>query len=196
MTEASVVAPVSCRNAWVNAPPPLNVKKGSDEWKLFKQMWTNYFIVARLSDEEDYKRALFLRTLGQEGLIVHNGMQLEENHTLDDNINAFDNHFIGKTNETYERYAFNKRDQKTDESVEDCIAALRTLASTCNFCDCLKDSLLRDRIVLGIKDSSTRKRSLQESDLSLKTCVDMCRAASSWNKGQFHKKTIATRGRP
>ena len=109
MTEASVVAPVSCRNAWVNAPPPLNVKKGSDEWKLFKQMWTNYFIVARLSDEEDYKRALFLRTLGQEGLIVHNGMQLEENHTLDDIINAFDNHFIGKTNEIHERYMCSTR---------------------------------------------------------------------------------------
>ena len=60
------------------------------------------------------------------------GMQLEENHTLDI-INAFDNHFIGKTNETYERHVFNKRDQKTDESMEDYIAALRTLASTCFF---------------------------------------------------------------
>ena len=74
---------------------------------------------------------------------------------------------------------FNKRDQKTGESVEDYTAALRTLASTCNFCDCLKDSLLRDRIVLGIKDSSTGKRLLQEGDLSLKTCVDMCRAADA-----------------
>ena len=74
---------------------------------------------------------------------------------------------------------FDKRDQKTDESVEDYIGALRTLASTCNFCDCLKDSLLRDRIVLGIKDSSTRKRLLQEGDLSLKTCVNMCCAAEA-----------------
>ena len=38
----------------------------------------------------------------------------------------------------------------------------------------MKDSLLRDRIVLVIKDSSTRKRLLQEGDLSLKTCADMC----------------------
>ena len=158
MTEAPVVSPAFRHNARVIAPPPLNVKKGSDEWKLFKQMWTNYCIVARLSDdEEDYKRALSQHTLGQEGLIEYNEMQPEENHTLDDIINAFDNHFIGKTNETYERYAFNKRDQKTDESVEDYIAVLRTLASTCNFCNCLKDYLLRDHIVLRIKDSSTRK---------------------------------------
>ena len=80
-------------------------------------------------------RALFLHTLGQEGLIVYNGMQLEENNTVGIIFDAFENHFIGKTNETYERYVFNKRDQKTDELVEDYIAALRTLASTCNFFD-------------------------------------------------------------
>ena len=50
-------------------------------------------------------------------MIVYNGMRIEENHTLDDSIDAFDNHFIGKTNKIYERYVFNKRDQKSDESV-------------------------------------------------------------------------------
>ena len=59
-------------------------------------------------------RALFLHTLGQEGLIVYNGMQLEENNTVGIIFDAFDNHFIGKTNETYERYVFNKRDQKNE----------------------------------------------------------------------------------
>ena len=40
------------------------------------------YIVARLSnDEQDYKRTLFLHTLGQGELIVYNGMQLEENQT-------------------------------------------------------------------------------------------------------------------
>ena len=59
MAEAPVVAPVSRHTARVSAPP-LDVKKGSDEKKLFKQMWMNYRIVARLTDdEEDYKRALF-----------------------------------------------------------------------------------------------------------------------------------------
>ena len=79
---------------------------------------------------------------------------------------------------------FNKRDQKADESVEDYAAALRILATTCNFCECMGDSLLRvrDRIILWIKDSSTRKRLLQEGDLTLKacnSCIDMCRAAEA-----------------
>ena len=64
MTEAPVVAPVSRHNAQVNAHPPLTVKKASDEWKLFKQTWTNYYIVVRLSDDdEDYRRTLFFYVL-------------------------------------------------------------------------------------------------------------------------------------
>ena len=113
-------------------------------------------------------------------------MRLNEDRSVEDIVTAFDNHFIGKINETHERYVFNRRDQQADETVDniqDYIAALRTLSSTCNFCDCLKlkDTLLRDRIVLGIRDSSTRKRLLQEADLNLKTCIDiiMCRAAEA-----------------
>ena len=75
---------------------------------------------------------------------------------------------------------FNKRDQKTDESVEDYIAALRTLSSTCNFCECLKDSLLSKRPHrLRNKGQFHKKPLLQEGDLSLKTCVDLCRAAEA-----------------
>ena len=107
------------------------------------------------------------------------GLQLPEDHTVDHIFEAFDNHFIGTTNETYGRYVCNKRDQKADESVEDYVATLRILATTCNFCECMGDSLLRDRIVLGIRDSSTRKRLLQEGDLTLKACIVMCRAAEA-----------------
>ena len=98
---------------------------------------------------------------------MYNGVQLEENNTVGIIFDAFDNHFIGKTNETYERYVFNKRDQKTDESFRD----------SCFHVKHLKDPLLRHRLVLGIKNDSTRKRSLKEDHLNLKSCVDMRRAA-------------------
>ena len=88
-------------------------------------------------------------------------------------IDALDDHFIGKRNETYDRYVFNKRDQKPDESIEDYITTLQTLASTYNFCDCLKDSLLRDCLILGIQDTTTQKELLQEKKLSLDACINM-----------------------
>ena len=50
------------------------------------------------------------------------------------------------------------------------------MLKTCNFCTCLTDSLLRDRIVLGTKDDHTRKRLLQERSLNLKKCIDICKS--------------------
>lgn len=61
------------------------------------------------------------------------------------------------------------------------VTALRTLAKTCNFCDCMHDSIIRDRIVLGIKDKHTRKRLLQERKLTLKTCIDLCKSNEATN---------------
>lgn len=47
---------------------------------------------------------------------------------------------------------------------------------TCNFCNCLKDKLLRDRIVPRVNNKNLRKRLLQERKLTLKKCVDICRS--------------------
>ena len=62
----------------------------------------------------------------------------------------------------HERYVFNGRNQGQDESIDAYIATLRSLAKTCGFCECLADSLLRDRIILGVKNNNLRKHLLQE----------------------------------
>ena len=81
---------------------------------------------------------------------------------------------IGEVNEIYERYCFNKRDKLSTESVNCFVVELKTLAKTCNFCNCLRDSLIRDRIALGIKDEQTTKKFLRIRDLPLNRCIDIC----------------------
>ena len=68
------------------------------------------------------------------------------------------------------------RDKLPTESVDSFVAELRNLAKTCNFCDCLRDSLIRDRIVLGIKNEQTTKKLLRMRDLTLNRCIDVCRS--------------------
>ena len=160
--------------ARANPPPPLNIKRGGDEWKRFKQMWQNYSIDAKIDNQTDeYQRALFLHTIGPEVLTLYNGMRIPDPHTLKNMIDGFDAHFVGKINDTYERYVFTSRNQGTAEHIEDYVVALCTLLKHCNFCDCMRDSLVRDRIVLGITDNATRKRLLLETALNLATCIDM-----------------------
>ena len=50
------------------------------------------------------------------------------------------------------------------------------MAKNCNFCECMRESLLRDRVIMGILDSDLRKRLLQMPDLTINLCIDMCRA--------------------
>ena len=168
------------------SPPPFldTVSAPLEDWKSWKQQWENYAIVAKLSSEPpEYRTAMFLHSIGPSALKTYNGMTFEpetDDHAaedpkdLDTLIRKFDNHFIGEVNETFERYHFNKRDQRPDENIYDYVTALRTLAKTCNFGE-LHDSLVRDRIVIGIIDQSTRKR-LLERDLSLKKCISICKS--------------------
>ena len=164
----------------VSPPPPLNTKRGATDWKLFKQIWSNYVIVAELQNEPPaYLKALFLHTLGADGLTIYNGLELAEGATVNDILTALDTHFIGKTNETYERFVFNKRDQKEGECIEDYINSLRQLIKTCNFTHDMTDSLLRDRLVLGIRSHTTRQELIQDSNLTLQTCIEKCRSAEA-----------------
>ena len=45
--------------------------------------------------------------------------------------------------------------------------------------ECIRESLIRDRIVLGIQNPQTRKRLLQERKLTLKKCIDICRSSET-----------------
>ncbi len=173
-------APVS----GIRPPAPMQVSRGViDNWKTWKQIRSNYGIVTQLQKQTPaYHTALFLHAIGSQGLEIYNSFNFpneDNSRDLDKIIKAFDKYAIGEVNETYERYLFNKRQQESGESFETYLAALRSLAKTCNFCECMSSSLLRDKIVLGIGDSNTRKRLLQERKLTLSTCIDICKSVES-----------------
>ena len=55
------------------------------------------------------------------------------------------------------------------------------MSKTCNFGD-LQESLIRDRIVVGLRDNSVRKRLLQESKLTLKFTIDICKSSETTHR--------------
>ena len=68
------------------------------------------------------------------------------------------------------------------------MTALRTLAQSCNFCSCLHDSLVRDRLLLGIRNSGTRKKLLEEKKLTLSRAIDICKSSEATSQ---QMKTMA-----
>ena len=154
----------------------------SVQWKKFKRVWENYEIASRLKLQgKEERTAHFLTSLSAEAQEIVEGLQfdsVEDSKDIDIVLRKFESFCIGETNEIYERYVFNKRDQEPNETVDAYITVLRSLAKSCNY-GTLEDTLIRDRIVVGIRDNATRKRLLQESKLTLKACVDTCRAAET-----------------
>ena len=146
-------------------------------------MWQNYSVVARLDTQDDqYQKALLLCAIGEEALEVYNTFEFEagqDSEKVSVIIAKFDDYFTGDTNETYERFKFNQRNQADGETFDNYLTELKNMRKTCNFCQCLSDSLLRDRIVLGIRDDTARKRLLQERKLDLKQCIDICKSVEN-----------------
>ena len=69
-------------------------------------------IVARLDQfEEAFKTAMFSLVVGEDGLEIHDGMDFspETDCEMLKVVKRFEEFCIGETNETYERFIFNRR---------------------------------------------------------------------------------------
>src|SRR5664279_2869343 len=148
-------------------PAPSSLKLGGDiaaDWERFRAEWQNYEIAADLTEVAERKRAaVFLACVGSAAQSVFRTFKFdreEDKSEVQKIIMAFDRHCIGEANVTYERYMFQQRVQQPNECFDDFLADVRKLARTCEF-EQLEDSLIRDRIVVGIRDEPTRRRLLQ-----------------------------------
>ena len=93
----------------------------------------------------------------------------------------FDNHFVKKRNIIYERARFNTRRQEKDESVDTFVTALHNLAQYCNFKD-LHDEMIRDRLIVGLRDAKLSERLQLDADLTLETAVTKARQSETVHK--------------
>lgn len=101
--------------------------------------------------------------------------------TLDTVKEKFSTYFSPKKNTIFERYKFNSRTQQSEENVDSFITALHMLAESCEY-GTLKDELIRDRIVIGIRDSRTSERLQLTSDLTLEKAITLVRQAETQAK--------------
>ena len=75
--------------------------------------------------------------------------------------------------QVYERYVFNTCVQQSEESVQSYVTRLRKLAASCKY-GALTDELIRDRLVIGLKNQGDKVRLLREKSLDLKKAIQMC----------------------
>ena len=90
----------------------------------------------------------------------------------------FDEYFISRRNVIYERAKFNQRKQEPQESVDSFITALHCLAEHCSYGD-LHDEMIRDCIVVGLKDASVAQKLQMDHELTLEKAVALARQSET-----------------
>ena len=158
-------------------PDKLDSKK-PEEWKRWIERFECYRIAAGL-DAKDAKVQIntLVYAMGGNANEIFRSFQLAEEDQVYETVKEpFETHFVGRTNVIFERARFNKRVQGAQESVIDFIESLYTLAETCQF-GALKDELIRDRIVVGIRNAVLSQKLMQDDTLTLDKAVKQAKSS-------------------
>ena len=113
--------------------------------------------------------ATLLTAVGNKALDVYDTLiwdRVGDEMKIDKVLEKFDQYCKPKKNVSYERYVFFSRAQESNETIDQYVTTLKKLCETCEF-GALKNSLIKDRIVLGVNNQRTREKRLREPDLTL-----------------------------
>lgn len=170
----------TCFLAAMEFKPPKGLSLEGDvaqNWKNFIQKF-NIFIQANEYEEksDQIKVAMLLNCIGDEGLHLFNTLSLtvENRKKFSEVIKAFESYCIPRKSTVFNRYKFFTRTQKEGELFDHFHTELKKLAQECEFGD-QQDSLIRDKIIIGIRDTNLQERLLRENNLTLTKTVEVCR---------------------
>ena len=102
-------------------------------------------------------------------------------------VQKFDESFKVRKNLVYECASFNLAHQLADEPVENFITRLHQLAENCESGG-LKSEMIRDRLVIGIRDGQLSERLQMESDLTLQKAEKLVRQRAAVSQQQHALK--------
>ena len=107
----------------------------------------------------------------------------EERTNYDSVKEKFTSYFVKRQNVIYERAKFNRRKEEEGESLMEFILDLNHLAEHCGFGP-LHQELIRDRIVVGLRDSKLSEKLQLDADLTLEKAVTAARQTEDVKKQQ------------
>ena len=177
-TKKEAAAMFSFQNLLPPKPMSLDGDLG-ENWKRFKKTYTLYSTATEVDKkDEETQAAILLHCIGEDAMEIFDTLDLSQTEQKNPAkiIEKFEAYFLPKTNQSVESHKFNTRVQGPAESFDNFLADLRKLSANCDF-GSLRDRLVRDRIVSGIREKRVQDRLLRETDLTFNKAVDICRAA-------------------
>lgn len=169
----------------IQPPEPFDFAK-PQEWERWIRRFDRFRLASNLNatSEENQVNTL-VYCMGDEAEDVLKGLTLtaEARKTYKDVKDGFDAFFVPKKNIIYERAKFNQRVQLPGETVDSFITALYGLAKHCNYGQ-LQSELIRDRLVVGLRNVALSEKLQLDGDLTLETAIAKTRQSEEVRRQQ------------
>ena len=170
----------------ISPPENFNFRK-TDDWPKWIRRFERFRLASGLveKDEESQVNAL-IYTMGDEADDVLSSFSLteEERKKYKTVKDKFESYFVKKRNKIFERAKFNQRIQLEGEPVSVFITALHSLAEHCEY-GTLTSEMIRDRIVVGIRNSALSEQLQLDSELSLEKAINKVRQSEAVKEQQI-----------
>lgn len=184
----------------VNPPEKFNFSK-PETWPTWIRRFERYRQCSRListPQEQQVNTLVYCMGPSAEEILLSINLSNDDSNNYSKVKEALDAHFVVRKNVIFERARFNERKQEEGESVDSFITALYALAEHCNYQN-LKEDLIRDRIVVGLRDRKLSERLQLDPNLTLEKATTQARQSETVRKQQrimnaFDKMDIGLAG--
>jgi hypothetical protein len=158
------------------------------QWKIFKSQLEIYKLAKGFSAmTEEVQIANMLLLMGRDCVPIYDQFVFNEEvatkkKTLKNVITMFDKHFEPVKNLIYERVKFNNMKQEANQPLHQFIVAVQTQAGNCDYGDQIVSDLVRDRIVVGVRDHNLRQYLIDIDNLTLETCIQKAKQYETFHE--------------
>ena len=146
-------------------------------WETYKDRLEFYLTANSVTDKE-MKKAVFVTVCGAATYDILKSLLAPEkvkDTEYEEILKVLTNHFQPRTSKIVSRFKFYRRDQQDGESFATYLKELRRLAEDCGF-NAHLETMLRDRLVCGIKNDGLQKKLLSEVGLTFQKAQELCTA--------------------
>ncbi|XP_064469903.1 uncharacterized protein LOC135384639 [Ornithodoros turicata] len=156
--------------------------KGNDSVSATFDVYVERFeLCVETNDIAHAKKAkLFLTAIGEQAYATLRSTLLKKTPseaTYKEIVTELRKHYAPKRSVVAERYQFHRRIQRDDESINEFLVPLKSLASYCKFGSFLEEAL-RDRFIAGLTNNSIRCRllAMEDSEATLSRVCELAEA--------------------
>ena len=160
-----------------------------EKWKLWKEDLEWYLIATDAEEKtEKVKSGILLHSIGSKGKEIYNTFEFEapdDKFKYTKILEKFEAYCTPRKNLTLLRFKFLTYRQGEEESFDQFVTYLKKMSSTCELLT-LKESLIKDMIIIGTTDKKLQERLLKKSDISLDDTIKEGKASELSKKYKKH----------